>query len=78
MHRWKVEQGRVREKRKIRRKKIKKKEDIDARKGREIVKYFVFLIICGFGGSKNRLVKATGIETGAETAGQILISKLKF
>ena len=38
------------------------------------MKYCVFLMICGFGGSKNRLLKATG----AETAGQIHISKLKF
>ena len=34
MDRWKAEQGRGREKRKIRRKKSKKKEDADARKGR--------------------------------------------
>ena len=38
MDRWKAEQGRGREKRKIRRKKSKKKEDADARKGRKVAK----------------------------------------
>ena len=42
MDRLKAEQGRGREKRKIRRKKSKKKEDADARKGRKVAKHFVF------------------------------------
>ena len=67
MHRWKAEQGRGREKRKIRRKKIKKKEDADAWKGRKVAKHCVFPIIWGSGGSKSRLAKAAG----AEPAGQM-------
>ena len=71
MDRWKAEQGRGREKRKIRRKdqkrKSKKKEDADARKGRKVAKHCVFPIICGSGGSKRRLAKAAG----AEPAGQM-------
>ena len=46
MDRWKAEQGRGREKRKIRR-----KEDGDARKGRKVAKHCVFPMICGSGGS---------------------------
>ena len=45
MDRWKAEQGRGREKRKIRRKKSKKKEDADARKGRKVAKHCVFPMI---------------------------------
>ena len=55
MDRWKAEQGRGREKRKIRRKKSrksKKKEGADARKGRKVAKHCVFPMICGSGGSK--------------------------
>ena len=57
MDRWKAEQGRGREKRKIRRKKSKKKEDADARKGRKVAKHCVFPMIWGSGGSKSRLAK---------------------
>ena len=60
MDRWKAEQGRGREKRKIRRKKSKKKEDADAWKGRKVAMW-------GSGGSKSRLAKAAG----AEPAGQM-------
>ena len=67
MDRWKAEQGRGREKRKIRR-----KEDGDARKGRKVAKHCVFPMICGSGGSKSRLAKAAG----AEPAGQISDEKL--
>ena len=63
MDRWKAEQGRGREKRKIRR-----KEDGDARKGRKVAKHCVFPMICGSGGSKSRLA--------AEPAGQISDEKL--
>ena len=67
MDRWKAEQGRGREKRKIRRKKSKKKEDADAWKGRKVAKHCVFPMIWGSGGSKSRLAKAAG----AEPAGQM-------
>ena len=66
MDRWKAEQGRGREKRKIRRKKSKKKEDADARKGRKVAKHCVFPMICGSGGSKSRLAKAAGAEPAGE------------
>ena len=72
MDRWKAEQGRGREKRKIRRKKSKKKEDADARKGRKVAKHCVFPMIWGSGGSKSRLAKAAG----AEPAGQMRDEKL--
>ena len=67
MDRWKAEQGRGREKRKIRRKKSKKTEDADAWKGRKVAKHCVFPMIWGSGGSKSRLAKAAG----AEPAGQM-------
>ena len=67
MDRWKAEQGRGREKRKIRRKKSKKKEDADAWKGRKVAKQCVFPMMWGSGGSKSRLAKAAG----AEPAGQM-------
>ena len=72
MDRWKAEQGRGAEKRKIRRKKSKKKEDADARKGRKVAKHCVFPMMCGSGGSKSRLAKAAG----AEPAGQMRDEKL--
>jgi hypothetical protein len=49
-----------------------KKEDADARKGREVAKHCVFPMICGSGGSKSRLAKAAG----AEPAGQMTDEKL--
>ena len=73
MDRWKAEQGRGREKRKIRRKKSKKKEDADAWKGRKVAKHCVFPMIWGSGGSKSRLAKAAG----AEPAGQMRDEKLR-
>ena len=72
MDRWKAEQGRGREKRKIRRKNSKKKEDADARKGRKVAKHCVFPMIWGSKGSKSRLAKAAG----AEPAGQMRDEKL--
>ena len=71
MDRWKAEQGRGREKRKIRREKsrrerVRRKEDGYARKGRKVAIHCVFQMICGSGGSKSRLAKAVG----AEPAGQ--------
>ena len=73
----KAEQGRGREKRKIRREKSQKrkdqkKKDADARKGRKVAKHCVFPMICGSGGSKSRLAKAAG----AEPAGQMRDEKL--
>ena len=79
MDRWKAEQERGREKRKIRRKKsiieekeYKKKEDADAWKGRKVAKHCVFPMIWGSGWSKSRLAKAAG----AEPAGQMRDEKL--
>ena len=46
--------------------KSKRTEDTDARKGRKVAKHCVFPMICGSGGSKSRLAKAAG----AEPAGQ--------
>ena len=76
MDRWKAEQGRGREKRKIRRKKSRRervrRKKSDARKGRKVANHCVFPMICGSGGSKSRLVKAAG----AEQAGQMSDEKL--
>ena len=73
MDRWKAEQGRGREKSKIRR-----KEDGDARKGRKVAKHCVFPMICGSGGSKSRLAKAAGAELKiARRCGAKQISKSK-
>ena len=80
MDRWKAEQGRGREKRKIRRKKSRRERvrrkkmqmrEKD-RKGRKVAKHCVFPMIWGSGGSKSRLAKAAG----AEPAGQMRDEKL--
>ena len=42
--------------------KSKRTEDTDARKGRKVAKHCVFPMICGSGGSKSRLAKAAGAE----------------
>ena len=52
--------------------KSKRTEDTDARKGRKVAKHCVFPMICGSGGSKSRLAKAAG----AEPAGQRRDEKL--
>ena len=72
MDRWKAEMGRVREKRRVEerraeerrseKRKSQKKEDAGARKGRKVAKHCVFPMICGSGGSKSRLAKASGAE----------------
>ena len=49
-----------------------KKEDADARKGRNVAIHCVFPMICGSGGSKSRLAKAAG----AEAAGQMRDEKV--
>ena len=76
MDRWKAEQGRGREKRKIRRKKSRrervrrKKMQMREKVGKS--RNTVFPMICGSGGSKSRLAKAAG----AEAAGQMRDEKL--
>ena len=42
--------------------KSKRTEDTDARKGRKVAKHCVFPMICGSGGSKSRLAKAAGAD----------------
>jgi len=53
------EEARRSEQRKSQRK-SQKKEDAGARKGRKDANHCVFPMICGSGGSKSRLAKATG------------------
>ena len=77
MGRWKAEVERVREEKsreekKEYQRKIQKKEDAGAQKGRKVVKHYVFPMICGSGGSKNRLAKAAG----AEPSGHMRYEKL--
>ena len=67
MDRWKAEQGRGREKRKIRRKKMQMREKVG-----KVAKHCVFPMIWGSGGSKSRPAKAAG----AEPAGQMRDEKL--
>ena len=70
--------GRVREdrrreeERRSEKRKSQKKEDAGARKGRKVAKHCVSRMICGSGGSKSRLAKATG----AEPSGQMRNEKL--
>ena len=77
MDRWKAEQGRGREKRKIRREKsrrerVRRKKMQMREKVGKSPKHCVFPMICGSGGSKSRLAKAAG----AEPAGQMRDEKL--
>ena len=77
MDSWKAEQGRGREKRKIRRKKsrrerVRRKKMQMREKVGKVAKHCVFPMICGSGGSKSRLAKAAG----AEPAGQMSDEKL--
>ena len=65
-------QRRAEKKNEEEKRKSQKKEDPGPRKGREVAKHCVFPMICGFGGSKSRLAKATG----AEPAGQMRDEKL--
>ena len=63
--------GRGREKRRTEesrseKRKSQKKEDADARKGREVAKQCVFPMICGSGGSKSKLAKAAGAEPSGQ------------
>ena len=77
MDRWKAEQGRGREKRKIRRQKSRRervrRKKIQMREKVGKSRFTVFFpMICGSGGSKSRLAKAAG----AEPAGQMRDEKL--
>ena len=76
MDRWKAEQGRGREKRKIRRKKNKRKKvrrkTMQMREKVGKSRNTVFPMICGSGRSKSRLAKAAG----AEPAGHMRDEKL--
>ena len=77
MDRWKAEQGRCREKRKIRREKsrrerVRRKKIQMREKVGKVAIDCVFPMICGSGGSKSRLAKAAG----AEPAGQMRNEKL--
>ena len=49
-------------KREDQKRKSKRTDDTDARKGRKVAKHCVFPMICGSGGSKSRLAKAAGAE----------------
>ena len=64
--------GRLEERRSEEKRKSKRTEDTDARKGRKVAKQCVFPMIWGSGGSKSRLAKAAG----AEPAGQRRDEKL--
>ena len=76
MDRWKAELGRGREKRKIRRGKIREEKESEERRCRcakrweslkNTVFFHVFPMICGSGGSKSRLAKAAGAEPSGQT-----------
>ena len=54
--------GRLEERRSEEKRKSKRTEDTDARKGRKVAKQCVFPMICGSRGSKSRLAKAAGAE----------------
>ena len=71
MDRWKAEMERVREKRKIRRERVRRKK-MQMREKVGKSRNTVFPMICGSGGSENRLAKAAG----AEPAGQMSDEKL--
>ena len=49
-------------KREDQKRKSKRTEDTDARKGRKVAKHCVFPMICGSGGPKSRLAKAAGAD----------------
>ena len=65
-------QKRTNRKREDQKWKRQKKEDTDARKGRQVAIHCVFPIICGSGRSNSRLAKAAG----AEPAGQMRDEKV--
>ena len=60
--RWEEsEKGRA-EARRSEKRKIQRKEDAGARKGRIFAPHSVFPMVCGSGGSKSRLSKAAGAQ----------------
>ena len=58
--RWEESEKRGEEERRSKKRKSQKKEDPGARKGRKVAKHRVFPMICGSGGSRSRLAKASG------------------
>ena len=58
--------GKRKEVRRSEKRKREKKEDAGARKGRKVAIHYVFPMICGSGGPKSRLAKATGAEPGGQ------------
>ena len=71
MERWKAEQGRGTEKRKIRREKIRRErvrgQTLQMREKVGKSRNTVFPMICGSGGSKSRLAKAVSAEPAGQT-----------
>ena len=70
MDRWKQSRAEAERRERLEERRVEEKEskeDADGRKGRKLVKHFVFPMNCGSGGSKSRLAKAAG----AEPAGQM-------
>ena len=62
-----AEQRRAEQRReKTKKRKSQKKEDLGARKSRKVAKHCVFPMICGPGGPKSRLAKATCAEPAAQ------------
>ena len=62
MGRVREEKRREERKKEDQRRESQKQEDTGVRKGRKATKHFVFQMICGSGGSKNRLAKAADAE----------------
>ena len=58
--RWEESERRSKEVGRSEKRQSEKKEDTGARNGRKVANHCVFPMICGSGGSKNRLAKATG------------------
>ena len=63
------------EKRRVEKKRVRKQKIQIREKGRKIAKYCVFLMICGSGGSKNRVAKAAGAESAGQRRNEKIISK---
>ena len=59
-------QRREEKKKEDQRRESQRKEDAGARKGRKGAKHCVFPMMCGSGGSKSRLAKATGAEPSGQ------------
>ena len=70
--RWEGSEKRRKEVRRSEKKKTEKKADAGAQKGRKVVIYCVFPMVCGSGKSNRRLAKAAG----ADPSGQMRKEKL--